>query len=803
MLLKFFNRGSGRGSGPVEYILKEKDANGLARDPLPELLKGNPQLTTTLIDSLTFKHKYTSGVLSFAPDDAPTPDQQAALIQSFEDTAFAGLEPDQYSILWVRHTHTSDGRVELHFVTPRVELTTGKSLNIAPPGWQNYFRPWRDYWNLTHNWASPDDPNRARLHSPGYEALVIKQQERLDPSVLQSLNRNNIRTYLTENFIVPYIEQGVIQTRSDIIDQLKSSGFDITRQGENYITVFHPDLAKKVRLKGGIYHESWRVGEKAATASHTGHPTDREALSGEIDRVSRQLEQNVQKRRDFHRGRYGTSSQTHQTSPVASRRPNYEPLSDYLNRQLSDDSIFNESTQRDSTESENPRPTQTEDLGNTTLPSQRREIHHSSPQHSDQDRLEVSREALFKAVEEDTYDGTRETVISDLQELCDSIRAGQGAARRVNQTTEQTNQQLNRANQIAQECHRQLRETAERSRTRQRERKRRLTDTKAQELERFKTEINLVNYLQSQGYQIDSKKTSRNCIVLKHPTGEKLLVGVDETDNHYFYTNVGDNTDKGSIIDFIQHRQHLNLGEVRKELRAWMSGTYSPPTPSPQPTPSSPDRHLIQLQVETFQAIPNHPYLLQRGLTEQTTYDSRFQGTLFSDNRNNVIFLHKDYEGVCGYEIRNRNFKGFSEGGTKGLWVSQASLSDRKLVICESPIDCLSYHQLFPDPNTRYMATGGTLSQKQKNLLRGAFEKIHRQGGEIIIATDNDEAGLKMASQLNTLAPKTAQVRSLHPKPYKDWNEALQAYFQGVRQELDSERREQQLDEVSNGEIEL
>ena len=34
------------------------------------------------------------------------------------------------------------------------------------------------------------------------------------------------------------------------------------------------------------------------------------------------------------------------------------------------------------------------------------------------------------------------------------------------------------------------------------------------------------------------------------------------------------------------------------------------------------------------------------------------------------------------------------------------------------------------------MATGGTLSEKQKVLLRGAFEKIHGQGGQIIIATD-------------------------------------------------------------------
>ena len=85
MLLKFFDRGTGKGKAPVKYILKETDAKGIIRDPQPELIKGDPQQTINLIDSLNFKHKYRSGVLSFAPEDAPNLEQQQALINSFEN----------------------------------------------------------------------------------------------------------------------------------------------------------------------------------------------------------------------------------------------------------------------------------------------------------------------------------------------------------------------------------------------------------------------------------------------------------------------------------------------------------------------------------------------------------------------------------------------------------------------------------------------------------------------------------------------------------------------------------------------
>ncbi len=177
MLVKFFKGGTGKGSSPVNYLIRETDSKGVRREPLPEVIKGNPKQTIQVIDSLDFKYKFHSGVISFAPEDAPTEAQQKAIIESFEKTAFPGLEADQYDILWVRHSHTSNGRIELHFVTPRVELTTGKSMSIAPPGWQNYYCHWRDKWNYEHQWSDPTDPARARTYQPGYQALRDAQDK--------------------------------------------------------------------------------------------------------------------------------------------------------------------------------------------------------------------------------------------------------------------------------------------------------------------------------------------------------------------------------------------------------------------------------------------------------------------------------------------------------------------------------------------------------------------------------------------------------------------------------------------------
>ena len=57
-----------------------------------EVLRGDPHRVAAVADALAFEHKYTSGVIAWAPDDAPTDAQIGAVLDSFERTAWAGLE---------------------------------------------------------------------------------------------------------------------------------------------------------------------------------------------------------------------------------------------------------------------------------------------------------------------------------------------------------------------------------------------------------------------------------------------------------------------------------------------------------------------------------------------------------------------------------------------------------------------------------------------------------------------------------------------------------------------------------------
>ena len=118
-------------------------------------------MVAAVADSLAFKHKYTSGVIAWAPEDRPTDAQIEAVLDKFEKTAWAGLEPDRYAWSAVEHRERGGG-VHVHIFAARCDLETGKSLNIAPPGWQQTFGPLRDAFNHEHGWSRPDDPARAQ-----------------------------------------------------------------------------------------------------------------------------------------------------------------------------------------------------------------------------------------------------------------------------------------------------------------------------------------------------------------------------------------------------------------------------------------------------------------------------------------------------------------------------------------------------------------------------------------------------------------------------------------------------------------
>ncbi|RWR47219.1 mobilization relaxase [Sinirhodobacter ferrireducens] len=260
MLIKFFPNGKGTGAGPVGYLVAREvlayDENRdlirgddgqpltVIRTPLPEVLRGDPGRTEALIDACPHDWSYRAGVIAFTAEDAPSEADQQQVMDRFEELAFAGLDPDRYDMLWVRHSH--EGRVELHFCTPRMELESGKSLNIAPPGYERAFDSLRDLMNETHGWTDPMDASHAQE--------VRRVQERPD----RAEGREGL-----QRWILDQISVGLIEDRAQMAAALTEAGFELPRQGKDYITVKDPETGERWRLKGEIFHEDWQAGPDA------------------------------------------------------------------------------------------------------------------------------------------------------------------------------------------------------------------------------------------------------------------------------------------------------------------------------------------------------------------------------------------------------------------------------------------------------------------------------------------------------------------------------------------------------------
>ncbi|MGT0063895.1 relaxase/mobilization nuclease domain-containing protein [Helicobacter pylori] len=240
MLVKFWgtNQGGGDGDGSVNYLLNERVEQGTAK-----VLKGDANLTKSLLLSLTQKHKACVGCLSF---EEPNIDESLKyeLMESFENALLTESMQNRYNVLWVEHT--DKGRLELNFVIPKIDLEKQKAFN---PYYHKVdlkrIDTWKDCINLKHNFTNPKDlekQNTIQHHNTktpqGKE--LLETYEKLDKLIQENLGK-------------------LFNSREDIINFLKANQCEVNRQGKDYISVKLPNEPKAKRLKGFYYHETFRT----------------------------------------------------------------------------------------------------------------------------------------------------------------------------------------------------------------------------------------------------------------------------------------------------------------------------------------------------------------------------------------------------------------------------------------------------------------------------------------------------------------------------------------------------------------
>ncbi len=292
------------------------------------------------------------------------------------------------------------------------------------------------------------------------------------------------------------------------------------------------------------------------------------------------------------------------------------------------------------------------------------------------------------------------------------------------------------------------------------------------ELNIFKKNIDLREFAASHGYFIDKKKSSPTSSIMRNFDGDKLVMAIDKKSSCYVYFSIRNPHDNGTIIDFLTNRNQGNLGEIRKILRGWLGiSTAKKEIPVFQKLKAT-NKDTRQTIIEYEQAVhvSHSPFMEWRGLDMALLNSPRFKDRFKMDRRRNILFPHYNRNGLCGFEKKNYNFTGFSGGGVKGLWSSKCLVDDKRLVLSESAIDGISYQALHNMLFTRYLSIGGSMNPDQLKLLFLAMCKM--EGGEVLLAFDNDLDGEKIADQVRAIAPVGLNISRHLPKS-KDWNQDL------------------------------
>ena len=266
MIVEFFGRGRGAGSGPVDYLLgKNRDREKA------EVLRGNPDETAAIIDSSAYAKKYTSGCLSFEESHVGEA-KKRELMDSFEECLFPNMDKSQYNVLWVEHR--DKGRLELNFVIPNIELETGKRLQ---PYYHNAdlkrVDAWRTIQNIENGFSDPDDP--------------AKRQTLVSAKDLPTAQKEAV-TAINDG-LTSLVQQGAITSRQELISTLEKGGFEIARQTKSSISIKNPEGGRNIRLKGAMYEQDFRFSQD---------------LQGHIEQRSREHKQRVTERLGEAKERY-------------------------------------------------------------------------------------------------------------------------------------------------------------------------------------------------------------------------------------------------------------------------------------------------------------------------------------------------------------------------------------------------------------------------------------------------------------------------------------------------------------------
>lgn len=367
----------------------------------------------------------------------------------------------------------------------------------------------------------------------------------------------------------------------------------------------------------------------------------------------------------------------------------------------------------------------------------------------------------------------------------------------------------------------------------------------------LKKRIDLVEYAQRQGWEIDSSKSTKKATVLDklvNGRSQDTIVVYKGADHDYFYTP-NHSKEKGDVIAFERFKNNSEWKDIGEKLNRYVGEVPQPR----QAVSARVERHSHNEAFEhnfNFQPLTNTNYLESRGISRETAYSDEFQNRIFnrtfslkghvdrvisgieesarlSDQQKQTVHqiaLEKNYskpfidelkqvrqftkennqlpdnfpnslknvngikapEGATDRTIVNTSFPLRNENNViaainrnedynriempkaNAVWTSRTNFDKRPVshvVIQESPIDSLSYHQLNPpsaNEKRLYIATAGQMANDTPVLIERLIKES--QAKKVVLANDNDLGGIKQNINLVGQLNLTKESEEIHAR---------------------------------------
>lgn len=234
------------------------------------------------------------------------------------------------------------------------------------------------------------------------------------------------------------------------------------------------------------------------------------------------------------------------------------------------------------------------------------------------------------------------------------------------------------------------------------------------------------------------------------------------------FINWNRGTGGGGAIDLIMHLQGINF----KEAVAFLCEVFSCTPMQSVPNPSHSPQQIFKLPQKNKKKLQRAVcYLKDVRCIPIQVIDQLIQSEkLYADIKGNAVFLllGKKKRAV-GAELRgtyNTQWRGMAPGSQKKLGCFYiVGENSKKMVLCESAIDAISYAVLHPEYTA--ISTSGAM------VNPAWLSRFLSNGCEIYCGFDTDKTGEAMASKMIKLYPS---IKRLRPSRH-DWNEVLQQNF--------------------------